>query len=65
MHVADKKNYLYLGLLIGMIIIATVISSDFSKDSSSYNQMFNMYGASAWGGLPVEMSQREPFLVVA
>ena len=59
-----KKEYLYVGVLIGFIIIAAVISSSFSRDSENYNRMFEIYGVSGWDALFTEMSQRETFLLV-
>ena len=58
-----KERYLYLGVMIGLIIIATVISSGHSKDSENYNRMFELYGASGWGALNAEMLQREVFFL--
>ena len=58
-----KKEYLYIGTLLGFIIIATIISSSFSKDSVNYNRMFEMYGASGWDALFTEMFQRETFIL--
>jgi len=60
-----KKEYLYVGALFGFIIMATVISSSFSKDSVGYNQMFEVYGASGWGGLTTEIFTREVFILAA
>ncbi len=59
-----KKEYLYIGALFGFIIMATVISSSFSRDSEAYNRMFEMYGASGWVALFTEMFQRETFVLV-
>jgi len=60
-----NKKHIYLGLLISLIIVATIISSSFSKDSYAYNQMFLYYGASGWDGLSTEIYLREPFLLLA
>ena len=59
-----KKEYLYVGVLIGFIILATVISSSFSRDSENYNRMFEMYGVSGWDALFAEMFRRETFFLV-
>lgn len=59
-----KKEYLYIGALICFIIIATVISSSFSRDSETYNRMFEMYGVFGWDALFTEMFQRETFFLL-
>ena len=59
-----KKEYLYIGVLIGFIIIATVISSSFSRDSENYNRLFEVYGASGWDALFTEIFQRETFFLL-
>jgi len=58
------KKYLYLELLISFIVIATVISWGFSRDSQTYNEFFNIYGASGWGALSSEVFQYELFFLV-
>ena len=60
-----KKEYLFIGTLLGFIIIATIISSSFSRDSVTYNSMFAMYGSSGWGVFTTEMLQREVFILAA
>ncbi len=61
-----KKEYLYLGALIGFIVLATVISSSFSRDSVAYNSMFARYGSSGWSAFTTEILQRETiFLAVS
>ena len=59
-----NKNYIYLGLLVLFIIVATMISSSFSRDTANYIRMFDVYGASGWGPLPSQVFQRETFLLV-
>lgn len=60
-----RKNYIYLGLLVGLVIIATVVSSGYSRDIVGYNYIFNKYGPTGWEGLSSELSYREPFILVA
>lgn len=60
----SKKEYLYLALLIGFVVMATIISSSFSRDSENYNRMFEIYGVTGWGALSSEMFQRETFFLV-
>jgi len=60
----EKKKYIYLALLLGLVIIATAISSSFSRDSANYNRMFEAYGASGWGALSSQVFQREAFLLI-
>lgn len=60
-----KKKYLQLGILIGLIIISTIISSSFSRDSANYNRLFEIYGALfGWDALFAEMFKREIFVLV-
>ena len=59
-----KDQYLYLATLIGFIVIATIISSSFSKDSHTYNSLFDVFGASGWSALTSNLLQRETFFVV-
>lgn len=58
------KKYFYLGSLIGFILVATIISSSFSKDSENYNQMYEVLGASGWSAFYSEVFQREIFFLV-
>ncbi len=58
-----KKEYLYIGALLSFIILATVISSNFSRDSQNYNSAFSIYGASGWGELTTEMFDFELFFI--
>ena len=60
-----QYKYLYYGVLIGFIVIATVISSGFSRDSGNYNRMFELYGATGWDALFSEMFRREAFVLVS
>jgi len=59
-----KARYMYLGLLVAFILIATVISWGYSRDSVNYNRLFEMYGTSGWGLLSTEMFHRETFFLV-
>ncbi len=59
-----KGKYIYLGLLFGLVIIATIISSGFSRDAANYMRMFEVYGSSGWGTLYSQMFQREAFLLI-
>lgn len=59
-----KKDTYYLGLLVFLIIIATVISSSYSRDSVAYNDFYNFYGWHEWGRLATEIFQREIFFLV-
>ena len=60
-----KKEYFYIGALVSFIVVATVISSSFSRDSVAYNNMFVMYGSSGWSAFTTEMLQREVFILAA
>jgi len=53
----------YSLFIVGLVIIATIISSSYSRDSSNYVQMFNIYGASGWGAFSSEVVYRETFVV--
>lgn len=59
-----NKQYIYLGLLLSLIAIATIISSAYSKDSHFYNLIFDRYGASGWSALSTNMLKHEPFFVL-
>ncbi|NOY71741.1 MAG: EpsG family protein [Gammaproteobacteria bacterium] len=59
-----NKNYIYLGILLLLIIVATTISSSFSRDTANYIRMFEAYGSSGWGSLPSQVFQREAFLLI-
>lgn len=60
----NKKQMLYYGVLVAFVVIATVISSGFSRDSHNYNRMYEMFGASGLSGLTTEMFVHEAFIVV-
>lgn len=60
----SQKEYLYLALLIGFVVMATIISLSFSRDSENYNRMFEIYGVTGWSGLSSEVFQRETFFLV-
>lgn len=60
-----KEQRFYLAALIGFIIIATIISTSFSRDSANYNRLFLLYGASTWGSIAVEIHQHELFFLIA
>jgi len=59
-----KAKYMYSGLLVAFVLIATVISWGYSRDSVNYNWSFEMYGTTGWGLLPTEMFHRETFFLV-
>lgn len=59
-----KDQYVYLGVLVGFIIMATAISWGYSRDSVNYNRLFEMYGTSGWGQFPAEVFSRETFFLV-
>ena len=59
-----REQYFYLWVLVGFIVLATVISWGFSRDSENYHRMFEAYGASGWDVLFAEMFQREAFLLI-
>lgn len=58
-----KNDYLYTGALLAFIVIATIISSNFSRDSIAYNNMFSTYGISGWGAFSTEIFKREIFIL--
>ena len=60
----SKKQYSYLGLLIVLIALATLISSSFSRDSDSYNKLYEIYGTYQWNALFSEMLKREVFFLL-
>lgn len=60
-----QYKYLYFGVLISFIILATVISSEFSRDSGNYNRMFERYGATGWDALFSEIFRHEVFVLVS
>lgn len=60
-----KKHCFYLGVLLVFIVTATVISSNFSRDSDNYNRKFDEYGVSGWSELTTEIFQREILFVTA
>lgn len=60
----DSRKPLYLSALVCLVILATVISSSYSRDSSTYVNMFNMYGGSGWEHLSANMLQRETFFLL-
>lgn len=62
--VFTKEQYLYWGALVGLIILATVISSDFSRDSHTYNYYFRLYGSPEWSDISAEIFRRELFFLV-
>jgi hypothetical protein len=64
MFLTDKNKYLYLGLLVGLIIVATIISSGYSRDSLSYIGTFNYFGRSGWDGLGNDIFYRELFYLI-
>ncbi len=59
-----KKKYIYLSLLPVFIIVATIISSSYSRDSINYNLGFKTFGLSGWSALFTEMSSFEAFFLV-
>ena len=59
-----RRQYVYLGLLFALIIIATIFSSGYSRDSLFYVRMFERYGSTGWAGLEHEILQRELFILV-
>jgi hypothetical protein len=50
----SKEQSIYLAVLVGFIIIAATISSSFSRDSATYNDLFLMYGGYSWESLVFE-----------
>lgn len=60
----QKKHALYFGLLVCLIIIATVISSSYSRDSEAYNSYIFIYGSHEWGRFFIEVFQLEVLFVV-
>ena len=58
-----KCQYIYSGVLFGFIIMATVISWGYSRDSVTYNRFFEIYGISGWTQLSTEMFSREIFFL--
>lgn len=59
-----RKKYIYLSLLPVFIIVATIISSSYSRDSANYNLGFKSFGSTGWGALFSEMSKYETFFLV-
>lgn len=45
-------------------MVATIVSSSFSRDSENYNRMIELYGASGWAGLFSEVTGRELFILI-
>jgi len=58
-----KKEYLFIGVLVVFIVVATAISSGFSRDSVAYTNMFAIYGMSGWGVFTTEMLHLEVFFL--
>ena len=59
-----RNQYIYLAVLLIYILVAAIISSDFSRDSIRYNFMFESYGASSWGSVVTEVHHHEMFFLV-
>jgi len=57
------KKYFYFGLLICLIIIATVISSSYSRDSIAYNGFITRYGRHGWERFLTEALYLEAFFI--
>ena len=60
----ERKKYIYLSLLPVFIIVATIISSSYSRDSANYNLGFKTFGSSGWSALFSEMSSFEAFFLI-
>lgn len=61
----EKKKYIYIGILLCLIAVATIISSGYSRDSTAYLKLLNYYGSTGWGALTSEMFHYEIFFLVA
>ena len=59
----DYRKWLYLGLLVCFIVLATVISSTFSRDSVGYNDYIIRFGSTGWNELYDEMFYLEGLFV--
>jgi len=59
-----RNQYIYLAVLLIYIIVAAIISSDYSRDSFRYNFMIESYGASSWGSVVTEIHRHEMFFLV-
>lgn len=59
-----KKNYPLLGLLVCLIIFATIISSSFSRDSASYNNYIFVFGSHDWDRFFTEILHLEGLFVL-
>ena len=61
-----KEQCIYLAVLVGFIIVATIISSSFSRDSANYNNLFMMYGESSWESIVADIHRQrhEIFFIV-
>lgn len=60
----QKNNCVYLGFLISFILVATLISSGYSKDSQAYHWWIDHVGVAGWNALSSNLLQREVFFVI-
>lgn len=62
--VSEKfQKYIFWGVMVCFVIIATIMSYSYSRDSDNYNMMFEVYGASGWDGFNTEIFKQELFIL--
>ncbi len=59
-----QQKIIYLITLVCFIALATLISSNYSRDSIGYHHRFDIYGSSGWTAFFIEMHHMEAFFLI-